>query len=422
MAWFYFTDSNGNRHYANSREEAEQLRKKVGVENIIYQTDIPPKRNANTRPESPVAKSSPIQPAVLRNRPVENDTSWMLRSDELIYGQNKYYPALQIYHPTRSELHGRNDRRILSLKNGDRDAVAHYCASLKALLPMESPIMLCCAPSSKAGSVSGTMQIIRSVSGGLVLDGSNVLTALYDREKKNNGARFTDQELSSSIGIKPLSVPERTRIVLIDDVVTSGQTLRVCNEILKSAYPQHRICCLSLSSTDYESITQGIADRIVTSSISDALKPLHERPANSSPHLMKSVDISRGSMPTSVDSAEQRATTNSRPVRRSTSSPPARTLVPASRPTPGSQGHKKQASSTSSGDCFVVTAIYRGDTRHPNVRKLRHFRDSKIASHPIGPIIISLYKRVGPWLAKLVLWLKIDFVLRLILNRLMREN
>ena len=381
MKWFYFVDSSGKKYYAKTRKEAEQARKEAGCGSVIIETDIPPSVPPTVSQSSPSSAGgrNSGQGTVTE---FKNDIAWLRRSGELVYGQSQLVPALQIYHPTRSHLHSQNDKRILQLKDSSRPAIAHYCAALKKVLPLNETILLCCAPGSTPSANSGITEIIKMISGGPLVDGSRVLRAIGVRKRKNNGARFGDDELSSYLEINPISLPSHARILLIDDVVTSGQTLRVCVSGLRLKYPNFRISCLALSSTDYNSNVAGIADRIELRSMEDAMKPLHLPPSR---------DVS-GARHSTASSAAPATHENNQLAAR-----PRNIGIQHKRPVAASGKNRQQASSTS--DCFVVTAIYEGDASHPNVIRLRNFRDKRISSLPLGNKAIWIYKKYGPILA-----------------------
>ena len=48
--------------------------------------------------------------------------------------------------------------------------------------------------------------------------------------------------------------------------------------------------------------------------------------------------------------------------------------------------------------CFVATAVYR-DSDHPQVQKLRKFRDGYLKGHMAGRLFIRTYYLIGPFLA-----------------------
>lgn len=53
------------------------------------------------------------------------------------------------------------------------------------------------------------------------------------------------------------------------------------------------------------------------------------------------------------------------------------------------------------GSCFVATAAY-GNRLHPDVVTLRNFRDHVLVRHPFGRVLIRLYWKAGPVMAKAV--------------------
>jgi len=68
------------------------------------------------------------------------------------------------------------------------------------------------------------------------------------------------------------------------------------------------------------------------------------------------------------------------------------------------------------GACFITTAVY-GDYDHPQVRKLRHFRDQVLMRSVGGRKFVRWYYQVGPELAE---WLEnkkgISILIRVILD------
>ena len=71
-----------------------------------------------------------------------------------------------------------------------------------------------------------------------------------------------------------------------------------------------------------------------------------------------------------------------------------------------------------SGSCFVATAVYE-DYDHPQVIRLRAFRDHFLSGSAIGRILITIYYVVGPYLAILPTRSRVTKrLLRLMLDRL----
>jgi len=53
---------------------------------------------------------------------------------------------------------------------------------------------------------------------------------------------------------------------------------------------------------------------------------------------------------------------------------------------------------TSKKGCFIATAVY-GSANHPNVVRLRRFRDRHLETHFVGRLFCALYYRLSPRLA-----------------------
>ncbi len=70
-------------------------------------------------------------------------------------------------------------------------------------------------------------------------------------------------------------------------------------------------------------------------------------------------------------------------------------------PPPGITGSFSSGSSGGSVGCFIATAVYR-DYDHPNVRRLREFRDRYLLANSLGRMFVAMYYRWSPNVAKFV--------------------
>jgi hypothetical protein len=70
-------------------------------------------------------------------------------------------------------------------------------------------------------------------------------------------------------------------------------------------------------------------------------------------------------------------------------------------PPPGFTGSFSSGSSGGSVGCFIATAVYR-DYDHPNVRRLREFRDRYLLANSFGRIFVDMYYRWSPTVAEFV--------------------
>lgn len=62
---------------------------------------------------------------------------------------------------------------------------------------------------------------------------------------------------------------------------------------------------------------------------------------------------------------------------------------------------RMEIESKSGATCFVATATYR-DHNHPDVIKLRRFRDTTLVNHAMGRRFIAWYWRVGPKISRVI--------------------
>ena len=90
------------------------------------------------------------------------------------------------------------------------------------------------------------------------------------------------------------------------------------------------------------------------------------------------------------------------------------------------EGNSNSSSNTNS-DCFVLTAVY-NDVNHKNVLFMRNYRDKVLLKKTHGQILIKIYYKVGPFLAKIANSLPvikpciIYCLENLIIRRLMRKQ
>jgi hypothetical protein len=81
---------------------------------------------------------------------------------------------------------------------------------------------------------------------------------------------------------------------------------------------------------------------------------------------------------------------------------------------------RRVSSSTSSGGCYIATMAY-GDYDHPQVLKLRNFRDNVLINSEFGVLFIRVYYFVSPKLVRLLRnQTMINSIIRKILNQLVK--
>ena len=257
--YFFFSDNKNIRHYFTSRQEAEHKREVMNG-SIIYESDeysykeYLNKKNINKIKEV--------------NNEI-NDISWLKNSTKLIKSKFIKYQSLQIYHPKNSPNFGNSDQRLLYFKDFYKfedekcfAAVLFYSECLKYVIPSNKNIYLCCVPSSKAYTKNTLAYLIRKLSAGSIMDGSELLVTKKTRPEKKKH-KFTDEELASTIEIKGKYIPKDYQILLLDDVVTSGQSFNVCKKLIAEAGFNNQITCLALGYTSRNWHPKSMVDEIV---------------------------------------------------------------------------------------------------------------------------------------------------------------
>jgi hypothetical protein len=312
--------------------------------------------------------------------------------NELIRGESDSM-ALQLYHPTTSELHSDADRRILRLKDGRERELQLYADALLEILPSEGIIYLSCIPPSSPYGSQSLKNLIARVTRASerYRDASSLFRTIVRRGKKSHGSRFTDEELASTIAVEPFVFDPMGTILLIDDVVTSGQSFRVCKTMLREVGVLNSILCLAMAKTDRYSSQQGIVDRLIL-----------ER---------STIDENVQAVNTSQQHRPPRVSNRYRSDSVARTTPKVSSNQIKTRPSPTGNSNKQKVSASNS-DCFVVTAIYDGDCDHKDVQLLRRWRDEKLASTVAGKRLILLYYKIGPYLASIVKSLRLSRVLR----------
>ena len=364
-------------------------------------------RLVENRKEELVGPSYVSPPSQQTNRPASIGRTHFTnhsfrRFNELIFGENQSV-ALQIYHPTTSQLHSDADRRILRLKDGGNPEIHLYAEAVAEVLPTNHLIYLAAVPPSSPHGGQSLKSLIRQVANrsDFYIDLSSILKTTEIRGKKSHGHRFTDEDLSQTIAVEQHHVDNRGVIILLDDVVTSGQSFRVCVAKLREAGITNDILCLAMAKTDRYSQQTGIADAV------------HSRPSTSttSAHTPRTTQQSRPSIPAIAHRREQASQNNSR-----------RSNNQIAQGTRYTQHSQRQTKSSSNEDCFVITAIYDGNHRHPNVQKLRRWRDEKLIKSIGGRFIIDIYYNIGPGLARVVKSLHLNKPLRSILEAIVKNH
>jgi hypothetical protein len=125
--------------------------------------------------------------------------------------------------------------RILDLKDGNADAVAHFKAQIEPELP--NGIAIAVVPGhDPAGSGKGLKALAAELAkGGGRVDASGALVRTQKITKLAHGGDRNEEVHLKSVGIANASLIKGKDVLLLDDVCKTGNSLRACEKILRDA-------------------------------------------------------------------------------------------------------------------------------------------------------------------------------------------
>ena len=167
-----------------------------------------------------------------------------------------YY--LDVYFPRRfaeSRTH-LSSLRILELKQGDSDAVRHFGDMLAPRLAKKQPVPAIIAmPGHERGAAapnSGLRQIIDRIDG--ALDLSDCMMRTTEVPKSAGAAPGMRRDAKAQIETMAIRKPELLagkHVILMDDVITRGETMRAARYLLVKHTKPASLTCLSLTRTRF---------------------------------------------------------------------------------------------------------------------------------------------------------------------------
>lgn len=156
---------------------------------------------------------------------------------------------LREYHPFSDNKQDDFDRKIMNIKNYDtedwkvktqRQAEDYFYHELVNHLKNCTPdLVLCYIPRSKVGATSHMQNITKRLCAQFnYIDGTDCLFRFKNISSAHNtGYRQPGRHLNSIILHNP-EIIKGAKIVLLDDVITTGDSMDECMQILNQAHPQ----------------------------------------------------------------------------------------------------------------------------------------------------------------------------------------
>lgn len=162
-----------------------------------------------------------------------------------------YYPTRLFFAINDEAISG--SRRLLSFKDGNISSYKYFesqitlvIEKLKDIYDINSVVII---PSHQKDSYCSNMKLLAKYISSLIqaYDDSDVLTRISTIDKLTSGGNRSIDTHLVSISVNSQRVVGK-RILLIDDVVTTGNSMIACEKILNAANADS-VTCLSLAKT-----------------------------------------------------------------------------------------------------------------------------------------------------------------------------
>ena len=151
-----------------------------------------------------------------------------------------YHPKFNYYENYYEDNEDFNEysQKILDLKNSNYEAIKFFCKELDRIIDDEQ-VVITTVPSSDATCISSG---IIDLSKKLIQSQQNLIygTACIKRIKSifkqsNSSEKRTKKRHKDSIEIQNKSLIKNQKVILLDDVLTTGNTVNACQELLLEA-------------------------------------------------------------------------------------------------------------------------------------------------------------------------------------------
>jgi hypothetical protein len=180
----------------------------------------------------------------------EEEQIWRTGSDLFL---TPYY-ALHFKNNQLNPKHDAPSSKILNLKNIDRqnerlhqsgsvyhiskmdqDRIQQYAEDIRALIIKDRDLTICVMPkSTHAREPSGIRRIAEALCGGRWQDGTKVIERKIERMTKHLGGDRSYENELASLGIADSAPVEDRIVLLLDDITTTGNSLRAGRSLLLS--------------------------------------------------------------------------------------------------------------------------------------------------------------------------------------------
>jgi phosphoribosylpyrophosphate synthetase len=156
-----------------------------------------------------------------------------------------YHPYKR--HGERNPAFDANSRLLLNLKESYESAINHFHQMVDKHLAGEFVIAV--VPSSDAAKIgSGVSLLAQKLATGTRVDGTSCLVRHTSIEKLATGGNRDIDQHKRSIKVVNAHLVQDRAVLLLDDITTTGNSLRACQELLYGAGAR-LVQCLALGGT-----------------------------------------------------------------------------------------------------------------------------------------------------------------------------
>lgn len=158
-----------------------------------------------------------------------------------------YHPYWETPHKVKNPLFNRFGKLILDVKEGNEEAIEKFAEYLHLIL--EENIAVSVVPPHDVGNFeSGIQQIARIIASQNRIDATRCLLRTKETTQQSHDGKKKWYENKNSITANETELIKNRPVILIDDIVTSGNSLITCRNILKRSRAGI-VQCLALGKT-----------------------------------------------------------------------------------------------------------------------------------------------------------------------------